>query len=135
LRTMSSSIFPSICMNFTQNPIGLRQAIPLMDQLFDDCRLKTRLVSNSFPSSISECVQNMMAELQVRNEACEKRQREESEEHRRLEEEKRQREASIQEFRNGIKKVKTEFQEARTLGRELDEICDDSSSKKMKIDE
>lgn len=136
LRTMSSSIFPSICMNFTQNPIGFRQAIPLMDELFDGYRLKTRLVSNGFPSSISDCVENMMAELQDRNEACEKRRREEFEEFRRLEEEKRQREASIQEFRNGIKKVKTEFQEARTLGRELNEICDDSSSqKKMKLDE
>lgn len=135
LRTMTSSIFPSICMKFTQNPIGFREAIPLMNQLFDGYRLKTRLVSNGFPSSISDCVQNMMAELQVRDEACEKRRREEFEEYRRLEEEKRQREASIQEFRNGINKVKTEFQEARTLGRELDEICDDSSSKKMKIDE
>ena len=135
LRTMSSSIFPMICMNFTQNPIGVRQAIPLMDELFDGCRLKTRLVSNGFPSSISDCVENMMAELQVRNEACEKRRREEFEEFRRLEEEKRQREASIQEFRNEIKKIKTQFHEAITLVRKLNEICDDSSSQKMKIDE
>lgn len=136
LRTMSSSIFPRICMNFTQNPIGFREAIELLGELFDGYRLKTRLVSNGFPRSISDCVENMMAELQVRDEACEKRRREEFEEFRRLEEEKRQREASIQEFRNGINKVKTEFQEARTLGRELNEICDDSSSqKKMKLDE
>lgn len=135
LRTMFSSICPMICMNFTQNPIGFREAISLMVELFDDYRLKTRLISNGFPRSISDCVKNMMTELQVRDKACEKRRREEFEEYRRLEEEKRQREASIQEFRNGIKKVKTEFQEARTIGRELDEICDDSSSKKMKIDE
>lgn len=135
LRKMIFSIFEKININFTQNPIGFRKAIRLMNRLFDSYRLKTRLVSNGFPSSISDCVQNMMAELQVRDEACEKRRREEFEEYRRLEEEKRQREASIQEFRNEIKKVKTEFQEARTLRRELDEICDDSSSKKMKIDE
>jgi hypothetical protein len=135
LRTMTSSIFPSICMSFTQNPIGFREAIPLMDELFDGYRLKTRLVSNGFPSSISDCVQNMMAELQVRDEACKKRRRKEFEEYRRLEEEKCQREASIQEFRNGINEVKTKFQEAITLGRVLDKICDHSSSKKMKHDE
>lgn len=130
LTMMFSSIFQRICMNFTQNPIGVRQSIPLMNQLFNDYRLKTRLVSNGFPSSISDCVQNMMAELQVRDEACEKRRREEVEEHCRLEEEKLQREASIQEFRNGIKKITTEFKEAITHGCELNEICNDFSSKK-----
>lgn len=130
LRTMSSSIFPSVCMNFTQNPCGFRQAIPLMDQLFDDYRLKTRLVSNGFRSSITACVQNMMAELQARDKACEKRQREEFEEYCRLQEEKRQREASIQEFHNGINQFKNDFRKARTLGRELNKICEESLQKK-----
>lgn len=75
-----------------------------------------------------------MAELQDRDEACEKRRREEFEEYRRLEEEKRQREASIQEFRNGIKKVKTEFQEARTIGCVLNEICEGSPQKKQRFE-
>lgn len=133
LRTMSSSIFPSICMNFTQNPIGFREAIELLGELFDGYRLKTRLISNGFPRSISDCVENMMAELRVRDEDCEKRRREEFEEYRRLEEEKRQREASIQAFCDGIKKVKTEFWEARTLGCVLNEICEGSPRKKQRI--
>lgn len=132
LRSMSSWIFSTVCGDFTQNPIGVRQAIPLMDNLFNACCWKTRLFSNGFPSSISDCVQNMMVELKVRDKAGQKRRREEFEEFRRLEEEKRQRKASIQEFQNGMNEIMYNFHEAITHKRNLNEICDGSSSKKMK---
>lgn len=138
LRAMFSLIFPNLCMTFTQNLIGFQQAIPRMDQLFDGDHLKSKLVSNGFPSSISGCVEDMMGALQVREEAsaeasAEQLMREFNEYHR-LEEEKRQREVSIQEFRDGIKQVNTEFQITRTLVNKLSEVCEGSHIKKPRIE-
>lgn len=113
LEYMYSSILPRLCMTFTQNPIGLREAIQLMDKLFEDYRLKTRLVSNGFPRSITNCVQNMMAELKVRDEACEELRRKEFEEYRCREEEKLQRNQSIQEFREEIARIKAEVSQTQ----------------------
>ena len=113
LEYMYSSILPRLCMDFTQKPIGFREAIQLMDKLFKDYRLQTRLVSNGFPRSITNCVQNMMAELKVRDEACEERRRKEFEEYRRREEEKLQRNQSIQEFREEIARIKAEVSQTQ----------------------
>jgi hypothetical protein len=135
LRYMSSSILPRLCMDFTKNPIRFRDAIPELNDLFDSYHLKTRLVSNcGFPISISSCVKDMMDALRERDESCEERRRKELEEYCRIEEEKRQIEASIQEFRNGLKEVDTEFQKTKRRVNELNKICEDSPKKKPKLE-
>lgn len=135
LRTMSSSIFPRICMNFTQNPIGFRQAIAEINELLESYRFSNaKLVLGGFPCSITDCVEKMSDALQGREKACEKRRREEFDEYDRLEKEKRQREGAIQAFRNGISQANSDFQETKTRRNELDKICEGSPRNKPRFE-
>jgi hypothetical protein len=135
LRTMSSSIFPRICMNFTQNPIGFRQAIAEMNELLESYRFSNaKLVLGGFPCSITDCVEKMSDALQGREKACEKRRREEFDEYDRLEKEKRQQEGAIQAFRNGISQANSDFQETKTRRNELDKICEGSPRNKPRFE-
>lgn len=74
LRNISGSpIFGRILLNFTQNPIGLRQGTGDIDNLLQSYRLKSRLDSCGFPHSIRNCVQNMSAIVDQRKASYEMR--------------------------------------------------------------
>lgn len=121
--SMIHTILPSICLTFTQNPIGLRKATKPIDKLLESYRLTTRLKSDGFPSSITNCVQVMSNEIQKRDEACEKRRLDEFEKQCLLEQEKQQRKESQNEFNAGIKRVKSEFNETVRNSVDLENMC------------
>lgn len=74
LRNISDSpIFGRILLNFTQNPIGLRQETGGIDNLLRSYRLKSKLDSGGFPHSIRDCVQDMSAIVDQRKASYEMR--------------------------------------------------------------
>lgn len=121
-----------LCPTSTQNQIGLRKETNEMNTLFCAFRMKGILEIEGF-KSIPDCLQKMNQKVQERKDSLKRKHDERFEEYGRLEEEKRQRQASIQEFRDGIKRVKTDFQETRQYQVYLDEICEESHSKKQRI--
>lgn len=68
LRNISGSpIFRITLLNFTQTPIGFRQATNCINDLLQSYRLRSKLVSPGFPSSIRDCVEDMSNIVDQRN--------------------------------------------------------------------
>jgi hypothetical protein len=115
-----------LCPTSTQNPIGLINNTDEMENLIQNYRMKGILEIEGF-KSIPDCLQEMNQIIQKRKDSLKRNHDERFKEYGRLEEEKLQREASIQEFRDGIKRVKTDFQKTIQNQMVLDEICEEMS--------
>lgn len=133
LKKMFEVIISRICLKFIQNPLGFREATDKIDDLLSIYSVRSNLVVNREPSSISTSVGEMLKIIKKRNRDTEQRRKEYFDELERIQRERIQREASVKEYRNGIEQLNAEFKKTIDCEYQLERFLEDSPHKKPRL--